>query len=109
MKKKLVHVGYWRKYKDIEDTKENLPWPEEGNLSLEDKRKITDYLIKGKEYAAWRGYSICRICGQINGSTCLTDGEFVYPEGYAHYILHHNIVPDVRLLKKFGIIKISYE
>ncbi len=93
-----IRIGYWRQKKD---SKEDLPWPEEGRLPLDTKEKIAKYLMNGKEYAAWMGCSTCRICGKwSNGSTCMTDGEFVYPEGYAHYILDHNITPDVRLLAK---------
>ena len=101
MNKNLIRIGYWRQK---ENNNEDLPWPEEGNLSLDDKKKVTNYLMKGKEHAAWMGCSRCRICGKGNGSTCLTDGKFVYPEGYAHYILYHNITPDERLLKKLEII-----
>ena len=47
-----------------------------------------------------KGWSTCRICHKMNGTTCLTDGEFVYPEGYSHYIRDHNIMPDLDLLAK---------
>ena len=91
-------IGYWRQKKD---SNEFLPWPEEsGRLPRESKQRVAEYLMKGKEHAAWMGFSTCRICGKLNGTTCLTDGEFVYPEGYAHYILDHNVTPDLDLLSK---------
>lgn len=92
-----IHIGYWRRK---EDSEEDLPWPKEGRLPLETKQKIASYLKNGEEHHAYRGWSNCRICGKMNGSVCMTNGEFVYPEGYAHYILDHNIEPDVRLLTK---------
>lgn len=99
MYKPLIQIGYWRQSENDSDT---LPWPIEGEsrLPLETKQKITKYLDNGKLHAAYRGWSTCRICGTMNGSTCLTDGEFVYPEGYSHYILDHGVNPDSRLLAK---------
>ena len=42
----------------------------------------------------WRGYSTCRICGlSPNGSTCIADDTFVWPEGFAHYIEEHSVRP----------------
>jgi len=96
-KKYGLSIGYWRQKRD---SKEDLPWPEEGNLTQEVKKLVANYLMSGQEAAAWMGYSRCRICGKLNGTVCMTDGEFTYPEGYAHYILDHNIQPDERLLKK---------
>jgi len=93
----MKEIGYWR---EKENSNENLPWPQEGKLSDEVKQKVVDYLNKGKEYEAWLGWSNCRICGKMNGSICMTDGEFVYPEGYSHYIKDHNIMPDIGLLAK---------
>jgi hypothetical protein len=93
----MKHIGYWRQR---QDSPEDLPWPIEGHLPQETKEKIARYLSDGKITAHWRGWSTCRICGKMNGSVCKTDGEFEYPEGYAHYILDHNIQPDGELLAK---------
>lgn len=93
----MKEIGYWRQK---EDSNEDLSWPTEGKLPMETKQKIVEYLMKGKQHAAWKGFSRCRICSKLNGTTCLTDGEFVYPEGYAHYIIDHNIMPDLDLLAK---------
>lgn len=91
-------IGYWRQR---EDSTEGLPWPEEnGQLPQDTKLRIAEYLMKGNLHTAWKGFSRCRICGKMNGTICLTDGEFVYPEGYAHYIVDHNVMPDVDLLAK---------
>ena len=91
----IKRIGYWRRYKEEDD---GLPWPEEGNLPLETKQKIVEYLDSGKRHAVWRGWSTCRICGKINGSACLVNDNFEYPEGYSHYIIDHNIMPDIDLL-----------
>ena len=93
----MKRIGYWRQE---EDSEEDLPWPQEGRLSDEAKKKVADYLDKGKEHAAWMGWSTCRICGKNNGTTCMMRDGFVYPEGYSHYIRDHNIMPDLDLLAK---------
>lgn len=90
------HIGYWRQYEDDESS--TLPWPKEGHLPEETKELVVDYLINGTYHMGWRGYSCCRICGKINGSSDFTHDNFVYPEGYAHYIRDHNIMPDLDLL-----------
>ena len=88
-------IGYWRQY---ETENSELPWPTEGRLPTETKELIAKFLNSGKELYAWRGFSTCRICGKLNGSVCLTKDNFIYPEGYAHYIVDHNIQPDLDLL-----------
>ena len=93
----MKKIGYWRqKENEISD----LPWPIEnsGRLPDDTKQKIIAYLRAGKEYAAWMGWSNCRICGRSNGSVCINNGGFVYPEGYVHYIQDHNVMPDLDLL-----------
>ena len=94
----MKRIGYWRQTE--KDFIGNLPWPKEGRLPMETKKLLTEYLMKGKQHSVWKGYSRCRICGKMNGTACLTDGEFIYPDGYAHYILEHNIEPDLDLLAK---------
>ena len=51
---------------------------------------IIDYLENGEILEAWRGFSGCRICGFVpNGSRCLTDGVYQWPQGLAHYVREH--------------------
>jgi len=37
------------------------------------------------------GYSTCRICGQLNGTSELTDGRFIWPEGLPHDVRDHQV------------------
>jgi hypothetical protein len=64
----------------------------------DERRKVVAYLKNGTERYAWRGPSMCRICGCMNGSTCLTDGEWVWPEGFDHYLQCHNVKPVAEFL-----------
>jgi hypothetical protein len=88
-------IGYWRQ--SIESN-EDLPWPTIRKLPQETKNKVLSFLGKGKVIDMWKGYSNCRICDKMNGSTCLQNKGFIYPEGYAHYIKDHNVMPDAELL-----------
>ena len=60
-----------------------------------DKNKIVKYLDEGKDIASYMGKSKCRICQQSLGSHDLTDGRYLWPEKFSHYISEHNIcLPD---------------
>lgn len=47
----------------------------------------------------WRGYSSCRFCDKRNGSTCLTDGTYAWPSGFAHYLEEHGVKPDMEFIR----------
>jgi hypothetical protein len=67
----------------------DVDW-QKGNYNL-----IVDYLKDAPRYLEYRGYSECRLCGVINGSCDLTDGEWAWPSGLYHYCEVHNIIlPD---------------
>lgn len=44
-------------------------------------------------YTEGLAWSSCRFCGEGNGSACLTDGTYVWPGGFAHYLLNHAVRP----------------
>lgn len=41
----------------------------------------------------YRGISICRLCGSINGSTEYMLDDYIWPSGLLHYIKDHNVKP----------------
>jgi hypothetical protein len=98
-------IGYWRPSQASIEAHPQfyrkahllaLPDPRdhvEPNWDPEQRRLIAMYLKEGVQKFAWRGMSCCRICGIRNGSTCLTDGTFVWPQGFAHYIEEHGVRP----------------
>lgn len=57
---------------------------------------ITNHMMTGSIY---RGYSTCRICNCDNGSSDKQDDLFVCPEGYSHYLIAHNVMPDEEFAK----------
>lgn len=84
-------IGYWySKYQP------DLPHPqdfvqEDWDHNVRDM--VIRYLESGKVLYQWRGYSGCRFCQESNGTKCLTDGTYVWPEGFAHYLLEHGVKP----------------
>lgn len=58
-----------------------------------ERAAVLAYVRAGKQGDCYRGWSDCRICGVHNGSCDLTDGTYVWPEGFAHYIEKHGVKP----------------
>ena len=86
-------IGHWMK--SLEDL--TLPHPCElvGEMSPEIRSAVSDYLSQGSRYRSYRGYEYCQFrCGVdclIMGFRELTDGEWIWPEGLAHYVRVHGI------------------
>ena len=57
----------------------------------DEQRVVAQYLQAGTPVLWYQGWSTCRICGQENGDAELTDGEFLWPEGLAHYVEAHEV------------------
>lgn len=87
----MIEIGYW-----YSDEEQHLPNPYDYIDVTWDARErsiVIDYLKNGNTKHSWRGSSSCRICGCSNGSTCLTDGVYIWPEGLVHYVQTHNVRP----------------
>ena len=94
----MKKIGYWRDKEDKKTSIEkDLPYPTEfidKDWNKKERQVIIDYLKKGEVVERWKGYSTCRICEKYNnGSRCLGDGQYQWPEGYAHYIETHDVKP----------------
>jgi len=84
--------GFWRRSAD-ETSK--LPWPE-ADESWVERRGFLDALYEKEmvaEKIAYRGYSICRICGCQNGFQTLRLAEWEWPAGFNHYVKDHLVRP----------------
>ncbi len=101
---KTKYIGYWNnsrnEYPDFA-----LPKP---NQVLENQEAINivsyfDLFLNKENY---RGWSNCRICGEMNGcgeyhiQDKINDVLYVIPEGYKHYLKEHLIGPDLENLRK---------
>lgn len=94
---RLKGVGYWA-------GRDNpyLPHPKflvDPEWHQGERNQIIEYLQSGHSCSQWRGFSYCRFkCGIDDwhmGYRDLTDGEWIWPEGLAHYVEKHQIrLPD---------------
>lgn len=74
-------------------------WPEierfiDPDWDEEERDFIVSYLNHGVLARLYMGYSTCRICGkEDNGDSEYSDGTFVWPSGFGHYVMEHNVRP----------------
>jgi hypothetical protein len=62
--------------------------------SFEEREKVIAYLLAGKVYNSYYGHSVCRLCGLTDlGCKDLTDGVWVWPDGFVHYLQLHAVKP----------------
>lgn len=120
----MKRVGYWRDWSDPDPWSvvadvlrrflagaaglpSELPDPREFvDTHWRDTRKgreewdaVVAHLRGGRVQDASFGYSWCRICGRNdNGCKDMTDGTYLWPEGYLHYILEHGVKPPQDLI-----------
>jgi hypothetical protein len=89
-------VGYWGVARGDGSLYNRLPRPQAlvrpgwhaGELSL-----IAAYLCNGRPAGYWCGLAHCRFegCDQSLGSSDLTDGQWIWPDGLEHYLLEHAV------------------
>jgi hypothetical protein len=94
--RELMRVGYWQEPGFVSALLSGLPRVEDcvdTNWDPAERARVIGYLKRGKVKDQWMGYSDCRLCGALNGSACLTDGVYVWPEGFAHYLEAHGVKP----------------
>ena len=87
----MIKIGFWRGSKN--ETSE-LPWPTDyydPHWDEEEREAVATYLDSGKIADSYRGWSECRVCGCMNGTSDMTDGTYLWPEGLSHYVREHNI------------------
>ena len=86
--------GYWAQTPD--DT--SLPYPQADAWTRE---KADEFLRRldaleapyTESLVGARGFSLCRLCGDFNGSAEYCVGSFRWPEGLRHYIDEHLVRP----------------
>jgi hypothetical protein len=92
-------VGYWRSVPaDLDPSNDRFPDPRrlvQPTWQAPERPRLASYLRQGRVYARWRGISSCRFRCAVEpgaiGSRCLTDGEWVWPEGLVHYVEAHDV------------------
>lgn len=101
-----IKIGFWKDRHSPEHL--NSPMPVEKADEHSDKSEILKRLTlleSESREVRYRGWSNCRICGESNGSGEFhfidkeSKVEYVWPEGYRHYLDKHNVEPNQKLLK----------
>ena len=87
--------GYWRS-----KSEPNLPLPVAGEVAWKGKRRFLEALNKleaseDTHHLAYKGWSTCRICECSNGSSSYSSGNWVWPSGFTHYVITHNVRPSL--------------
>ena len=87
----LILLGYWSKGVGSR-------WPSpasfvDADWDPDERELVVEYLCRGFVARTYMGYSLCRVCGQQNGALELSDGVFVWPDGFAHYVSDHLVKP----------------
>ena len=86
----LIGIGFWPRECDNESPFYLLNEQKDYN-----QFQLASYLQSGFKLRGWLGHSFCRFsCGiprSQMGSSDVTDGVWVWPEGFLHYVEFHNI------------------
>ena len=91
-----IVVGYWSPSPDDDQ----LPYPHAspGAWERQDEfvaklRLIEQAVRNGRcgRLIAYRGFSMCRLCGKPNGHEEFDHGGYRWPSGLLHYVEHHNV------------------
>ena len=69
------------------------------NWDVTQRELVIAYLEAGQTRFSFRGCSRCRFCGKMNGSRCLTDGTYIWPSGFVHYLREHGVKPTAEFIQ----------
>jgi hypothetical protein len=98
----LKFIGYWAPLGRKPDNLAQLTLPDpklwvDRTWSIREQQRVLNHLSVGTMWEGWFGPSYCRFgCDDDRhdmGSTDLTDGVYVWPQGFAHYIERHAVKP----------------
>lgn len=118
----FIEIGYWRTSKDV-FTDENSHYPAvedyiqpgwwdtiygcfmghyTANMvhSKELKAIVIEYLNSFERINNLKGYSFCRVCDCRNGTAEQSDGDYLWPEGYTHYIKGHDVIVPLEIIRR---------
>lgn len=90
----LPKVGFW---KGPEESAMGCPDPVDfvdSTWESDIRQLVIEYLeIPEFESTIYRGMSTCRFCKKWNGNCDFTDGSYVWPQGFSHYLREHDVKP----------------
>jgi hypothetical protein len=86
---RLTLIGYW--FGPAEEGWPNAQDFVDPDWNQAERVEVIGWLDSGHLALAYRGYSRCRFCGCLNGTSLLSDGTYVWPDGLAHYLRDHGV------------------
>lgn len=88
-KRRLIRIGYWGDggIGDYPDPRRLI----NESINRTQRETVIDYLASATVARSYLGAASCRLCGDTIGSTELSDGTYLWPEGLAHYIARHGV------------------
>ena len=101
----LKAVGYWEDLNDPDKTGSFedgyiMPHPRDAidnDWDMSERLRVIYYLDAGHPFVEYYGGAPCRFgCpyeGDVYGCRDLTDGTWIYPENYSHYLRVHAVKP----------------
>lgn len=90
----MKRIGYWDE-DGITEPQDYVDTSWRGT----DRLRVISHLSAGMFAEGWFGYAMCRVCETENGAVCLSDGVWIWPEGYAHYVEKHAVRPPEGFVK----------
>ena len=102
VRSELILIGYWRRDAD-DGWPADYRWPSpadyvDASWNEVERDQVADYLGRGFVVRACMGMSPCRLCWRDNGSLEFSDGTYVWPEGFGHYVSDHGVRPPERFV-----------
>jgi hypothetical protein len=103
MTKELKKVGFWwsstfghlAEYAQLPIAQQSV----DPDWDPKERAATIKYLKDGDTIEQYRGMSTCRFCGCFNGSEDVSDGTYVWPSGFAHYLEKHQVKPPKEFLE----------
>lgn len=85
-----IQIGFWRA-----TDAPHLPDPRKwvAPMTAKERDTLVAYLEGAPTVNPQRGLSVCRICGKPNGAAERTDGVYLWPTGFTHYVKGHGVRP----------------
>lgn len=96
--------GFWRAR---ESDRKDLPFPVANVQAWDGMAEFLLALSRIEavaECATYRGMSRCRICDKWNGNEEYTYKDWIWPEGFSHYVRDHNVMPSSEF-KEFVLLE----
>ena len=88
-----IYVGYWPHGMDAAEQAISSAM-DPSFLDTDEWRAVMWFCFHPEAITQWRGSDSCRVCDKDRiGSKCYHRGDFVWPEGYPHYLEHHGVKP----------------